>query len=1036
MYGSGVSLGWMGGMSRMGGLSSFALRSSQLWLHCSEDECLRQGEFAWKPGKAKIRVDDPLVATREVVEEKEDQPRNSSREPPSKLDPITVPDAALPEDRSLFRSLDDSSDSEPDLDPSSINEKWANLRIEVDTLKANAKFKTESAAVTRLKETVVGLEKEYHFDRKQADAIYRTKKAQRHAASVRDRLNGKLEAGDGTASRTESPVKKSAGSSALDSGDVSDDEGMLGNLMDIAELAVEDARQDEGSANTTITVKSMALPTQSNFSAASPKAMLQAAVKRYSKNAILTYAKLSGGSRAVRAGLEVRFASDHIRVWRMVDIACENRLEAENYVATLALHELYADGHLELPNWRVMPPAYRDLWGELEEAHLAKRNEEDLALWKRIRNLLTDLPIAPTADPISRANTETVAVEGAAPRPRDMKRTVTERIRCDFESRQQSARYQKMLLQRNQLPIAGFREEILQTIDSSRVMVLSGETGCGKSTQLPSFILEQELAAGRDCKIIVTEPRRISAISLADRVSQELGDAPRAIDSGSSLVGYSIRLESKISAATKLAFVTNGIALRMLEKGTSGGATIAFDDVTHIVVDEVHERSIESDFLLIALRSLIKMRKDLKIILMSATLDAEKLSNYFGGCPYLSVPGRTFPVTVNHLEDAVELCGWRIDEYSQYAIRHRNRKTGGKQLEWTEDGARTEGSDSDSEDDPTKLSANKYSPDTVGTVNLLDSRQIPYDLIVLLLEQICFRSPELAPFSAAILVFLPGLAEIRKLNDIISSHPAFNMADFVVYPLHSTISSEGQSAVFDIPPPGVRKIVLSTNIAETGVTIPDITCVIDSGKHREMRYDEKRQLSRLIETYISRSNAKQRRGRAGRVREGIAFHLFTKARHDAQVCLLRQSTLTSDGRTPHTRNASAVSPGPRSTHQDPRLWIRLVDRRRSFQGFGPSIVAQHTASHRCTCRSQSSKRSGGDHSPWPIAEQASAGRSSRQFSPGRVHLSLSRPGPHHRRHPQRQESVYRSLWPRERRRRGQGRLCRRKQRLFDSGQRV
>lgn len=223
----------------------------------------------------------------------------------------------------------------------------------------------------------------------------------------------------------------------------------------------------------------------------------------------------------------------------------------------------------------------------------------------------------------------------------------------------------------------------------------------------------------------------------------------------------------------------------------------------------MHERSIESDFLLIVLKTLIQQRKDLKVILMSATVDAEKISAFFGGCPFMSVPGRTFPVNVNYLEDAVEAAGWHIDENSQYAIRRRNIKPGAKQLEWNEDVAGS-GSDSEAEDkgDPNVLSANRYSSSTVSTVNLLDSRQIPYELIVRLLERICFEDPALMVFSAATLIFMPGLAEIRKLNDLLQGHPGFGHGGFVVYPLHSTISSEGQSAVFDIPPPGVRKIVI------------------------------------------------------------------------------------------------------------------------------------------------------------------------------------------------------------------------------------
>lgn len=204
----------------------------------------------------------------------------------------------------------------------------------------------------------------------------------------------------------------------------------------------------------------------------------------------------------------------------------------------------------------------------------------------------------------------------------------------------------------------------------------------------------------------------------------------------SSLVGYSIRLESCVSRNTKLAFVTNGIALRMLEGGTApnGGKGTAFDEITHIIVDEVHERSIESDFLLIVLKSLLEQRKDLKVVLMSATVDAEKISDFFGGCPTLSVPGRTFPVTTHFLEDAVEFSKWYINGESQYARRFgRNQKGRPPKLDWNED-VIVDNEDDDDEDGPKKEAApvkleKKYGSKTVSTVNLLDERLIPYDLV-------------------------------------------------------------------------------------------------------------------------------------------------------------------------------------------------------------------------------------------------------------------------------------------------------------------
>ncbi|THH31997.1 hypothetical protein EUX98_g2175 [Antrodiella citrinella] len=266
----------------------------------------------------------------------------------------------------------------------------------------------------------------------------------------------------------------------------------------------------------------------------------------------------------------------------------------------------------------------------------------------------------------------------------------------------------------------------------------------------------------------------------------------------------------------------------MLEGGSGqGGQGTAFDDITHIIIDEVHERTIESDFLLIVLKTLLVQRPDLRIVLMSATVDADKISKYFGGCPVLQVPGRTFPVDVRYLEDAVEFTKWKITEASPYARRGKSYK-GKARMDWSEE---VIVADDDDEMAETNLKLEKrYSSTTASTINLLDDRLVPFELIVRLLERICFEDPTHASFSSAILVFMPA-----------------------------------------------------TNIAETGITIPDITCVIDSGRHREMRFDEKRQISRLVDTYVAKSNAAQRRGRAGRVQAGLCFHLFTKHRYDTKM---------------------------------------------------------------------------------------------------------------------------------------------------------
>ena len=270
--------------------------------------------------------------------------------------------------------------------------------------------------------------------------------------------------------------------------------------------------------------------------------------------------------------------------------------------------------------------------------------------------------------------------------------------------------------------------------------------------------------------------------------------------------------------------------------------------------------SIDTDFLLIILRSLMLVRPELKVVLMSATVDAQRFAAYLDNAPILNIPGRTFPVQTRYLEDAIELTHYKY--------------SGDKR----DDSATSEDEEEDRKATSTALDLTGYAKSTRDTLKSYDEYAIDYDLIVSLIETIMYDT-NLVAYANAFLVFLPGIAEIRKLNDLLLGHPTFQTNCFI-YPLHSTISSEDQQAAFRIPPIGVRKIVLATNIAETGVTIPDITCVIDTGKHKEMRFDERRQLSRLTQSFISRANAKQRRGRAGRVQEGLCFHLFTKYRHD------------------------------------------------------------------------------------------------------------------------------------------------------------
>ncbi|KAK3270362.1 hypothetical protein CYMTET_21238 [Cymbomonas tetramitiformis] len=212
-----------------------------------------------------------------------------------------------------------------------------------------------------------------------------------------------------------------------------------------------------------------------------------------------------------------------------------------------------------------------------------------------------------------------------------------------------------MMHERQNLPIFSFKQQVLDMIETNQVSVVEGETGCGKTTQVPQYLLETAAEEGRICNIICTQPRRISAMGVAERVAAERGEPLGRT------VGYTIRLENCVSAATRLLFCTTGILLRRLEEES------ALDDVTHVFVDEVHERSMESDFLLMVLRDLLQRRPALRLVLMSATVDARMFNAYFGSAQSVCVPGRIFPVTELYLEDALELTGHRVHTTAEWA---------------------------------------------------------------------------------------------------------------------------------------------------------------------------------------------------------------------------------------------------------------------------------------------------------------------------------------------------------------------------------
>ena len=402
-----------------------------------------------------------------------------------------------------------------------------------------------------------------------------------------------------------------------------------------------------------------------------------------------------------------------------------------------------------------------------------------------------------------------------------------------WRQRQDSPAQQKMLAQRRKLPAWNVQEDIVQIVDENHVTIISGETGSGKSTQSMQFLLDDLYARGLgDCaNMIVTQPRRISALGLADRVADE-----RCSRVGEE-VGYTIRGESKRSRDTRITFVTTGVLLRRLQ--TSGGnvedVIASLADVSHVVIDEVHERSLDTDFLLNLLREVLRAKKDmLKLILMSATLDATTFKNYFAAeglrVGSVEISGRTFPVDDYYLDDIIRYTGFSAGETTEKFLGDESM---GKVIQ--------------------KLGA-----------------RINYNLIV---ESVKTIDAELdyEGKKGGILIFLPGVGEINQACRALQGISALH-----VLPLHASLETREQKKVFANPPPGKRKVVVATNVAETSITIDDIVAVIDSGKVKETSFDPQNNMRKLEETWASRAACKQRRGRAGRVQEGKCYKLYTK----------------------------------------------------------------------------------------------------------------------------------------------------------------
>ncbi|CAJ1977459.1 unnamed protein product [Sphenostylis stenocarpa] len=409
---------------------------------------------------------------------------------------------------------------------------------------------------------------------------------------------------------------------------------------------------------------------------------------------------------------------------------------------------------------------------------------------------------------------------------------------------QESPEGSRMLEFRRSLPAYKKKEAILSVISRNQVVIISGETGCGKTTQIPQFILESEIESvrGAACNIICTQPRRISAMSVSERVA--------------------CILLRRLLADRKL-------------KG-----------VTHVIVDEIHERGMNEDFLLIILKELLPYRPELKLILMSATLDAEHFSSYFNGAPTMFIPGFTYPVRTHFLENILEKTGYRltpynqIDDYGQERMWKMNRQAPRKRKSQIA---------SVVEDAIRAADFKGYSPRTQESLSCWNPDCIGFSLIEYILCNICENERP-----GAVLVFMTGWDDISSLKEKLLTHTVLGDPNCVLLlTCHGSMASSEQRLIFEEPEDGVRKIVLTTNIAETSITINDVVFVLDCGKAKETSYDALNNTPCLLPTWISKVSAQQpyleisivlkgqRRGRAGRVQPGECYHLYPRCVYDA-----------------------------------------------------------------------------------------------------------------------------------------------------------
>ncbi|KAF2835858.1 P-loop containing nucleoside triphosphate hydrolase protein [Patellaria atrata CBS 101060] len=444
---------------------------------------------------------------------------------------------------------------------------------------------------------------------------------------------------------------------------------------------------------------------------------------------------------------------------------------------------------------------------------------------------------------------------------------------------QLSKRREALLPLRQALPIWFHADEIRKGLRGNKdVMLLVGETGSGKSTQVPQFLLHEAWCKGQ---IAITQPRRMAAISLARRVAEEMG-TPLGSWSPASKVGYSVRFDTSISSSTRIKFLTEGMLLQEMLHDPS------LRQYSAVIVDEVHERSVNVDLVLGFLRNLVtrdkKKRKGapLKVVIMSATADIAALFNFFNeGFEQVSTPQKE-PEAQNKQESSYD----SESSWSGISDDESSKATGEPVANGRANSSSTGKNVSVSANEPSKAE-NGHQSQNITTCHI-EGRQYPVkihylseptqDFVETALKSI-FQVHHKEPLPGDILVFLTGQDTVESLEKLVNEYAQGldpSVPKILTLPLFAALPQTAQQKIFQPAPPRTRKVIIATNIAETSVTVPGVRFVVDSGKVKIKQFRNRLGLDSLLVKDISRSAAIQRAGRAGREAPGTCHRLYTE----------------------------------------------------------------------------------------------------------------------------------------------------------------